>query len=453
MKIRLSRFNLLFPCTLQLFLLIGFLQGGARAKDHLIKYSSPEVRLYTDIDKEAAGKVMDDIAFFADYIDKYFQDYRISRKKKNPIRCRLFARYEDFSEFGRKANVLSQSGAYFSASNNCIVAPYREGSDAALSTLRHECAHQILDRYFNKLPPWIDEGLACYFGGLEFDTHRNLISSCGSNARLKSMRGLLAKETCLDWNHVFGIELRSVFDDEIRRGVLDMGKFYDQSWGVVFFYLHTSDENARGFFRKIIKGMNTGRSRPNEAADDFIDRGRAFVEFMREDHEKVSILYKSAVVLRSKRSYKEALDKLLALLDRDPMNTAALRFAGETAYAGELFDKALPFWTLLDEQDPKNPDYQWRICRCMVEAGLARHDQEQIQMGVEKGLEAVELTRSQDPDSLAALAMAYHAAGDCSRALKTIRKATRFSCAFLHTYKNLEKRYSREIIEGTREEE
>jgi tetratricopeptide (TPR) repeat protein len=283
---------------------------------------------------------------------------------------------------------------------------------------------------------------------MEFDSHRNRISACGDACYLKGMRSLLEDDTGLTWDRLFEVELRSVFDEEIRRGVLDMGKFYTQSWGVVYFYLHHRDADSGAFFTKIIKGMSTGRSRPREIARDFMKRLADFSAFMAEEHEKVSLLYKAAAALKAQADYAKALEKLLELMERDPGNTAALRLAGETAFDGRLFEHALQFWQLLHDLDPKHPDYPWRVCRCLVETGLETHEEKRIREGVTVGLRAVKQTKSLDPHSLAALAMAYHAAGDCKKALATMRKATRLPCPARDRYKSLEKQYSKEIIEA-----
>lgn len=397
----------------------------------MIKYSTPEVRLYTDLDRDQADQVVKEITFFADYIDGFFRSFGITSRKENPIRCRLFSSTEEFNEYCRKRNVRYKVGAYFSPNDNCIIAPFSGG----MSTLRHECAHQILARYFNARPPWIDEGLACYFQGVAFDEHHNPIADCSKTSRLKEMRALFQREGLMEWKRFFGYEDRGVWDDEIFRGVLNMGDYYTQSWGVVYFYLHSGSKETQDLFSRFMKGMHTGRGRTKMVLEDLPRRNTAFREFFREDHEMRLKLYRAAKTQRAAEQYEEALETLITFLGYVPDNTAGQRLAAEVAWDGAQYEDSLAFWRKLAEKDPKESLFRWKICRCLVETG-------EVDEALKSGKKAVKMTKSKDPYCYAALARAHHAKGQTREALGAVRNALRFKCDARDEHKALEKLYS-----------
>jgi tetratricopeptide (TPR) repeat protein len=437
-----------------LLFLLGLLAGPivsrALPQDRLMKYSSPEVRLHTDLDREQAKEIMDHIAFFAEHIDGFFKAYGIAQKKKNPLRCRLYRERSAFLETRRKANVVDRAESYFSESNNWIVAHFEGSQKRALARLLHECAHVVIRRYINNPPPWLDEGFSCYFEALEFDPHRNLVSPCNGFARLDSMRALFPGKALMDWKTFFEKQ-PDRFEEDIRQELFThamVEDFYTQAWGVIFFYLHAESEEVRTLFDRFIVGMNTGRERSQLILKDLPNREEEFEDFFDLNHREVYERFKAASALRDEQRYEEALDALLALLEDHPDHVAALRLAAETCWDAERYEGALEFWKLQLEKEPKNTFYRGRVCRALVETGLRKMDDGMIEEAVEAGIDLVRATKSQDPDGLAALAMAYHAAGEVKKALSTMRKATRFTrCPDYETYKSLEKAYSKELTD------
>lgn len=433
------------PCLLAIACIC--MPAFAAGEGRMIKYSTPEVRLYTDIGKHEAKKVQDSIAFYDEYLEEFFKSYGFSSRKKNPVRCRLFAQRQDFNEHRRKTDTASYASAYFSQADNCIVAAYDGGAKGAMQTLVHEVAHVIHRRYIPNLVPWIDEGLATYFEATDFDPHRNVISACAMG-RLEVLRGMISDNRLMDWKTFFEIQNYQL-DLDFRQGRRNAAEFYAQAWGVVYFYLHSDSKETRDLFTRFMKGMRTGRERSTLILRDMAKREQEFRSFIMESgHNAAALAYRDAARLRREEEFPEALQRLQPILTKDPHHAAALRLAAETAWDGGLFDKALEYWRRLAAGDEKNTTYMWKICRSLTELGLSREDRKTIDESVEAGKEAVRATRKQDPDALAALAMAYHAQGDTCEALATIRKAVRFKCDSRDDYKALEERYAREIRKG-----
>jgi tetratricopeptide (TPR) repeat protein len=425
--------------------------------EKMVKYATPDVRLYTDIGKVNATQVIQSIAFFDTYVDSFFRSYRVSCRKKNPIRCRLFASSRDFAEHRRKGDASPYAGAYFSGADNCIVASYDGGAKRSMQTLMHESAHIIQRRYIPNLVPWIDEGLACYFGATDFDAWRNPIGSCDSG-RLEHLRSLVRKGGLIEWKKFFEIQ-RTQLDLDFRQGRLDVGTFYAQAWGVVFFYLHSPDEEVRDLFTEFVKGMNTGRARSKMILKDIGKREEEFREFvLGPGHNAIPAAYRSALSLDGKKKGKEALAALDTILNIDGKHVAALRLAGEIALRGGFFERSILYWERLAVVCPDATVCGWKTCRCLT--GIGRRDLRGAEDGagsvaagkfseaITCGEAVVRATRSRDGDALASLAMAFHASGNLKKALATMRKAARLDSEAKSEYKSLEKQYSQDLIRG-----
>ncbi len=434
------------------------------AGDKLIKYSHPDVSLYTDIGKRDAERVIDEICFFDAYLDGFFRDHGLKPRKKDPIRCRLYGRYADFEEYRRKTNAPPYAGAFFSAQTNSVVASFEGGAESALQVLLHECAHVIQERYIPNPIPWFDEGLATYFDGTRFDRHRNVISCCNSR-HLKTLRAMIKRDRLIAWKKFFEVQ-RYQLDLDFRQNVLNVHDFYAQAWGVVFYLGHAGDEQKK-LFEKFIKGMNTGRERSKLLLTHMARSEDEFRDFIkRSGHDWLYQTYDAARKLRENNKEPEALGRLQKILEREPDHVATLRLAAETAHQGEEYERAVGHWRRLVELCPRESAYLAALCRTLAAKGrnlaaqgrnlaakgrnlaaqgTAEKKENLFNEAIESGKAAVRLTRSRDAHALASLAMAYHAAGYYREALATMRKATRFKTSERDEYKTLEKQYAEDL--------
>jgi tetratricopeptide (TPR) repeat protein len=417
---------------------------------HLIKYATPDVRLYTDVGKDVAQEVIDEIQFYGETLDGFFASYGITQKKSNPIRCYLYQNLEDFIvHCSREHTVGRAQYAYFSPGNNRIVASFSSpdpDARAARAALRRECGRQIVHRYFTNPPPaWFDEGFARYFEGLAFDPHGNLISPCSDLSRFDSIKYFKFWQDEETWKRFF--DERPLDYNDTRSGAnVPGGMFSTLAWGVIFFYLHSKADEDRELFDRFVQGMNTGRERSKLLRLDLQDREYDFRIFFSQDHQEVFKLYTKARNLWEKKRYRQALPPLMDILQRDEKNISALRLAAEVTWDDERYEPSLSFWKQLAAIDPRCALYKWKICRALAESGRLRKNEDTLREAVQAGEDAVQATHSQDPDCLAALAMALHASNRLQEALRTMRKATFLGGPSYETYKELEKQYSMELI-------
>ena len=446
---------------LPVLLLAGLFSGGpvgipaAPDKGPMVKYSTAKVRLWTDAGKARAKEVMEDIAFMAKRIDAFFRSFALRAKKDNPIRIHLYIDPKDFAAARSREHTVGPSRyAFFSLNNNRIIALYgdREGPGrAARAALYRECARWIVHGYFSNPPPaWFDEGLSCYFEGLEFDEYRNLITDCGAFSRVERMKytplprgGALARffdERPFDYAY----NKRSGAN---RPG----GAFSNLAWAVVYFYVHAEDEAAQALFRKFMRGMSTGRERSKMILEDLRKRRVEFEAFFKQDLQAPFRLYADTVRLREAKRYKEALAAVLELLHLEPDNRAGVRLAGEVSFEAGRYMISLAFWRRLAALDPREIHYWIMICRALTEAGRERGDARTLEDAVKAGRDAVKRAGKRNPDCLAALAMALHAKGDFREALACMRMAESLGGENVEALRERVRAYSRDVIEQDRE--
>jgi tetratricopeptide (TPR) repeat protein len=425
-----------------------FAPALAAQSDRMVKYSNAQVRLYTDIGATQAKDVMDRLVLYKSFIEGYFAELGLSQKKKNPIRCYLYAKEEDFLKRRKGEFDLGEpESAYYSPSNNRIIAFYDDGSRRAYASLLRQCARPLVRRFLANTPPaWLEEGFACYFEGHEFDPHGNLISTCNDFSRVEVMREMALNDGYMDWQRFFDERpLPLNYDQKFIGHNMISTQFSAQAWGIIFFYLETDDVQAKHVMSQFIKGMNTGRVRSDYLMEDLDSRLDAFTLFVHEKHEEILKLYWEAEVFRADADYDKALKNLLKILGKSDRHVAALRLAGEVALEAGKYDASLSFWRMLNELDPKNTYYCCKICRCLVYTGLVRKNSDTLLEAVETGKRAVKESKSRDPECLAALAAAYNAVGKPQEALRTIRKAVWIGGSSADEYKALEKTYSDEL--------
>lgn len=108
-------------------------------------------------------------------------------------------------------------------------------------TVQHEAFHQFAHKTISaKLPIWINEGMADYFGeGLW--TGDRMVTGVIPPARLKRIRALIKEGTLLDFEKMTQMEHKEWNQDLQLRN-------YDQAWSMVHFLLHAYDgANAQKF--------------------------------------------------------------------------------------------------------------------------------------------------------------------------------------------------------------
>lgn len=128
-----------------------------------------EIALYgAKLDTDETKHVKESLRFQIDFYNTLFGD-----TIRENMRLRVFGKRTDFEAYARKKidNVdVSTIGGYFSPAEDEFVIFKTEDKKEFLEIYSHELSHGILSKKVaRRMPTWLDEGLASFFGSITFD--------------------------------------------------------------------------------------------------------------------------------------------------------------------------------------------------------------------------------------------------------------------------------------------
>lgn len=152
------------PKSLRAIFLICFLlssYSGLRAQQL-------EIALYgARLDSEESKHVQESLRFQIDFYNTLFGD-----TIRENLRLRVFGKRTEFESYARKRidNIdVSTIGGYFSPAEDEFVIFKTEDRQEFLEIYSHELSHGILSKKVaRRMPTWLDEGLASFFGSITF---------------------------------------------------------------------------------------------------------------------------------------------------------------------------------------------------------------------------------------------------------------------------------------------
>lgn len=140
-----------------------------------------------------------------------------------------------------------------------------------LSILAHEGLHQYLEATGRqRIPAWINEGLACYFEAFSLDlaTNQPVFTPKNNTHRLPSLRQALTTESLIPLREVLSTNAGEAIHQRSRH----VRNYYAQEWALVLFLLDSPQMNkyAPGF-QQLLRELGTEamnrRARAYLAAD------------------------------------------------------------------------------------------------------------------------------------------------------------------------------------------
>ena len=217
-----------------------------RERGGLYKFESGAYKITTDVDKDLANDI-------AAHMDAVYQVYDAGMRgfKPNPYaavkpneRMPLYVlrTYKDYLELlgGFGINAANSGGVFFrTADKQSGLATWVEGQSRLKMyyVLQHEGFHQFADaRIMFGLPPWVNEGLAEYFGDAVM-VDGKLVYGRLDHERIERMRRAVKEGQTLP----FG-ELMTMSNEQWVRRVTSGDKaaslMYDSAWSVCYYLLH-----------------------------------------------------------------------------------------------------------------------------------------------------------------------------------------------------------------------
>lgn len=189
---------------------------------------------------------------------------------------KLFASNEEFQSYAA-SNGVGGAAAYFSPGQNELVG-YKTrdmGKDLSIHIMYHEAMHQYLHALFGeevRIPIWLNEGMAEYFFGGEFNdvTGRFTIG-------LNKMRIDTIRQAARDGSFV---PLKTMFKYTQAEYYSNAGLCYAQGWSIAYFMWTTPDAKYKGVIESFMKKLRQTKDADAAFAESF---GKLDLDLLEKD--------------------------------------------------------------------------------------------------------------------------------------------------------------------------
>ena len=148
----------------------------------------------------------------------------------------LFQREQDYEDFKRTRGANANWGAFYSSYHNQMFMVRYPRTQQVLHTARHEMTHAMLAGMLGTVPVWLNEGLAQYFEGVDWQ-----MSSASIRLNVRELHWLQQHQTTPAM--VFDLTPVTFNDSNQERN-------YRQSSVLVYFLM--SHDEGRGWLRRIL---------------------------------------------------------------------------------------------------------------------------------------------------------------------------------------------------------
>lgn len=218
-----------------------------RTQGGLYDFESTHYRITTDVDKELANDI-------AAHMDAVFDEYNLrfgnAGFKPNPLVAAkpgghmplyVLRKRSDYEEFltGFDVNAKNTAGVSFRTEKGSGLATWVEGQQrlTMYSVLQHEGFHQFADAaIMNGLPPWVNEGIADYFGeGIVVNGKLKL--GLLDRERLRRVRRAVREGEVIGFGELMKMD-NAEWTKRVAAGDKSAALMYDQAWSVVYFLIH-----------------------------------------------------------------------------------------------------------------------------------------------------------------------------------------------------------------------
>jgi len=272
------------------FFLFAWTSAQADATAQLKTYDTPYYIIYTDLDEDSEKEAAIRMTRMAEEYHERTKDFAGVIHEKLPFY--LYRSAQDYYDAGG----LSGSAGVFIADGDHGKLMAIAGQKATLNTwhtVQHEGFHQFAHAVIGgDPPPWLNEGLAEYFGEGLF-TGDGFVMGIVPPWRLKRLKDSITRNTLLP---IPRIMLMSSAD---WRAQLSIGN-YDQAWSMVHFLVHGENGKYQQALAACIREISQGQ--PFEKAwldtlgpaDGFEPRWKSY--WLSQPEDPSAVLYSRATV-------------------------------------------------------------------------------------------------------------------------------------------------------------
>jgi len=224
-------------------------QPAKRMRD----FDTPYYKLSTNVDDATAREADLRMTRMFEEYRRRLSDFSVAPRLKLP-----FYLFEDEPEYYAAGGMPGTAGVFIRrGSNAMLMALARPGREASTwHTVQHEGFHQFAAMTINmRLPVWLNEGLAEYFGSGIF-TGDNFIVGVIPPRRLEEVQEQIKKR---QWKNFTAMTSMS---HEVWNNQMGASN-YDQAWAMVHFLIHGEDGKYGPALAKYMMAMHKGASPEN----------------------------------------------------------------------------------------------------------------------------------------------------------------------------------------------
>ncbi len=224
-------------------------------------YETEHWELHTDLPE-------DDVRHVAELLDTVYEAYRsglsmLPKQRNERMVAWVFSKRADYiaavgGRSGGDTGVVENSGGMFMNQGEGfqVLALWVESSwDRFEGVAKHEAFHQFaFSRFGNRLPPWVNEGIAEYFEKASYLNKQLVIGQVEANDLMRLQRALesgqilrfedLMKMSQHEWNQ----------NIKTATGAIQ----YTQSWAMIHFLVHAGDGGYAQGFDRFLLSMSEG---------------------------------------------------------------------------------------------------------------------------------------------------------------------------------------------------
>jgi len=201
--------------------------------------------VYTNLDPELAREAALRLATTAREYDRRTRGFSGDTPKR--MAFYLFSRQEDYLAAG---GVPGTNGVYYRDKLLAFADPSQ--TDRLWRTLQHEGFHQFADQAISrKLPPWVGEGLAEYFGEGIW-TGDGFVTGLVRPVRLARVKRMIADGQTMPFDQMIAMTAGQ-WSQRLAPGD------YDQAWAMVHFLIQATDGKYTQSFAKFVKDVAGNR--------------------------------------------------------------------------------------------------------------------------------------------------------------------------------------------------
>lgn len=234
-------------------LALAFFTPALRAQEFAEARSS-HYRVQSQLGVEHAEATAARLEAYMRHFNTYF--HRDVEELANPLEVRIYAEREGYLDFLEPITQDVQGEfVYLHYSNplRSVLVGHFNDTESYERTLAHQAFVQYLRSFIPNPPPWLREGFAVYFERMSYD-HENDHAIYTENLDwLDELRAILDED-----QDPQPIPLGAILamDTEAARANIDV--FYPQAWGMVAFFLGSSDRAVNRLMWDTISALEPG---------------------------------------------------------------------------------------------------------------------------------------------------------------------------------------------------